>query len=64
MTNCELKQKIKQNGFALWQVAEQIGVCDLTLSRWLRSERDTRNQPKIIKALEELKAEQGAAVNG
>lgn len=64
MTNSELKQEIKKSGFTLWQVAEQIGICEMSLIRWLRSERDTRNQSKVIKAFEELKAEQGAAVNG
>ena len=55
MTNKELKQEIKNNGFALWQIAEEIGVCELTIHRWLRSERNTQNQPKIIKALEAWK---------
>lgn len=64
MTNAELKQEIRDNGFTLWQVAEQIGICEMSLVRWLRSERDTRNQPKIIKAFEELKAEREAANNG
>lgn len=64
MTNRELKQEIKKSGFTLWQIAEQIGVCETSIIRWLRSERDTRNQSKVIKAFEELKAEQGAAVNG
>lgn len=55
MTNKELKQQIKNDGFSIWQVAEEIGVCEMTLLRWLRSERNTQNQPKIIKALEALK---------
>lgn len=55
MTNKELKKLIKESSFALWQVAETIGVSDATLIRWLRSERNTQNQPKIIKALEALK---------
>ncbi len=54
MTNSELKQKIKKSGFTLWQVAEQIGISEMSLIRWLRSERDTRNQDKVIKALDEL----------
>lgn len=56
MTNAELKAEIKANGFPLWRIAEQIGVCDLTIARWLRSERDTTHQPQILKALDELKA--------
>jgi len=62
MTNAELKRELKRNEIAYWQVAEIIGVSDMTIQRWLRSERDTRNQHKIIAALEELKAK-GAAAN-
>lgn len=54
MTNAELKAKIKAAGFSLWQIAEQVGICDITLTRWLRSERDTSHQTQIIKALNEL----------
>lgn len=56
MKNSELKQELKKNGVAYWQIAEVIGVSDMTIQRWLRSERDTTHQPQIIKALEELKA--------
>lgn len=64
MLNSELKKKIKANGFTLWQIAEQIGVSETSVIRWLRSERDRRNQSKIIKALEELKTEKESMVNG
>lgn len=56
MKNLELKKLIKENGFFFWQVAEEIGVCEMTLQRWLRSERDTSHQPIIIEALDRLKA--------
>lgn len=55
MKNYELKQQLKQAGIAYWQIAEVIGVSDMTIQRWLRSESDTRNQPKIIAAFERLK---------
>ena len=61
MTNAEVKRELKRNEIAYWQVAEIIGVSDMTIQRWLRSERDTRNQHKIIAALEELKAKEAAA---
>lgn len=56
MKNCELKKLIKENGFFFWQVAEEVGVCEMTLQRWLRSERDTSHQTIIIEALDRLKA--------
>ncbi len=55
MTNAEIAKSIKDAGLYFWQVAEKIGVSDVTFRRWLRSEHDTKNQGKILKALEELK---------
>ena len=60
MKNSELKQQLKREGIAYWQIAEVIGVSDMTIQRWLRSDRDNKNQPKIIAAFEQLK---GAAAN-
>lgn len=56
MTNAELRQKIKAEGFYLWQVAEAIGISDVTLRKWMRSENDTSHQNAIQSALYSLKA--------
>lgn len=61
MTNADIVNLIKSSGFYLWQVAEKIGVSDVTFRRWLRSEHDTSRQVRILKAIEELKA---GEVNG
>ena len=55
----EVKKEIKKNGFTLWQIAEQIGVSETSVIRWLRSERDCRNQQKVMNALNELKSKKG-----
>ena len=31
MTNAELKQKIKESRIKMWEVAERVGVSDITL---------------------------------
>ena len=54
-----VKKEIKKNGFTLWQIAEQIGVSETSVIRWLRSERDCRNQQKVMNALNELKSKKG-----
>ena len=36
MLNAEVKKEIKKNGFTLWQIAEQIGVSETSVIRWLR----------------------------
>lgn len=56
MLNSELKREIKSAGFTLWQIAEVIGVCETSVIRWLRSDKDARNQQKVIAAFETLKA--------
>ena len=56
MTNADIVKLIKNEGFYLYQVAEKVGVSDVTFRRWLRSEHNTGNQVRILKAIEELKA--------
>ena len=56
MKNAEIVKIIKDAGLCLWQVAEKIGVSDVTFRKWLRSEYNTSNQGRILKAIEELKA--------
>ena len=47
MTNAELKQKIKESRIKMWEVAERVGVSDITLARWLRSEKNIQKQVEI-----------------
>ena len=59
MTNAELKQEIKESSIKMWEVAERVGVSDITLTKWLRSEKNIQKQPLVLKAFNELKAEKG-----
>lgn len=61
MTNKRLKEIIKMNGFTQWQIAECIGVTEMTLYRWLRSEKDTSHQGIILNAVNKCIAEREAA---
>lgn len=56
MLNSELKKELKKYGVPYWRIAEKIGVSDMTIQRWLRSDNDIRHQSVIISAFEELKA--------
>ena len=47
MTNAELKQKIKESRIKMWEVAERVGVSDITLARWLRSEKIFKTTARI-----------------
>lgn len=55
MTNEKIKEVIKKSGFYKWQIANQIGICEMTLIRWLRTELSEANKKKIITAIKELK---------
>lgn len=60
MTNEELKQKIKNNGFYQWQVALEAGITEATLIRWLREPERTERIEQINSAIDRLKE---AAIN-
>ncbi len=50
----DLKQKIKDAGLYLWQVADEIGICEMTLIRWLRKEPTEEQKQRIFSAIERL----------
>ncbi len=56
MKNSELKKELKKYGIPYWRIAERIGVSEMTVLRWLRSDNETSHQSVIISAFEELKA--------
>ena len=51
----DLKQKIKDAGLYLWQVADEIGICEMTLIRWLRKEPTEEQKQRIFVAIKRLK---------
>ncbi|MCI2061903.1 MAG: hypothetical protein LKJ83_03940 [Eubacteriaceae bacterium] len=57
--NIELKVKIAENGFYLWEVAEKIGMADTSFSRLLRKPLSEEKKVQIDAALEALTAERG-----
>lgn len=58
MKNLDIRQDCKESGVYLWQVAEYIGVCEMTLSRKLRRELPDEEKAKIRNIIAQLKAEQ------
>lgn len=57
MKNLDIRQDCKESG-VYWQVAEYIGVCEMTLSRKLRRELPDEEKAKIRNIIAQLKAEQ------
>lgn len=52
--NMELKALIKDCGLKYWQLGEILGVSDVTISRWLRSELDENKKERIKEAIKEF----------
>lgn len=55
MKNEEVKKLIKQSRFFNYEIAEQIGISEVSFSRWFRKELSEEQKQKIINAIEELK---------
>lgn len=54
MANEAIREKVKATGVRYWEVAEQIGVSDVTLCRQLRRELPEARQQLILRAIDEL----------
>ena len=57
MKNIDIRRKSKEVGVPLWQVAEHMRICDMTLSRRMRHELPPEEKAKIFSIIERLKAE-------
>lgn len=56
MKNERIRAEIKKSRFFLWEVAQQMGICEMTLLRWLRFDLPPEKEEKILNAIAALKA--------
>ncbi len=56
MNSKELKQEIRASKVPQWKIADRLGVCEMTLIRWLRHEIGNDLTAKIRSIIKELKA--------
>ncbi len=54
MQNLDVRWRAKSNGLYLWQIAEECGISEVTLSRWLRFDLSDEKKNKINTAIDEL----------
>lgn len=54
MANEAIREKAKATGVKYWEVAERIGVSDVTLCRQMRRELPEARQQLILRAIDEL----------
>ena len=55
MANKEIREEIKNSGFFKWQIADKIGICEMSLIRWLRTELTEERKERIRAAISLLK---------
>lgn len=55
--NVEIRQKLKVAGIPFWVLGRQIGVTDMTISRWLREPLSEEKRKMIESAISELLGE-------
>ena len=56
----EIKQRAKEKGVYLWQVAERLGLNDGNFSRKLRKELSQEEKEKILSIINEIAKEKTA----
>lgn len=54
MKNLEIRARAVERGVKLWQVADELGIADTSLSRKLRSELSPHERDKILAIIERL----------
>lgn len=57
MANMDLRQKMKSEGVTLWQLADVLGVCEMTVSRRFRKELSEKEKNEISGIVDRLAAE-------
>lgn len=55
--NTDIRAEAKAAGIFLWQIADRLGFCDMTMSRKLRKELPAEEKARIQQIIAELKAE-------
>lgn len=57
MENLEIRRKLKETKVMQWQVADKLGVSEMTLVRKLRYELPEAEKQKIFSIIEEIAVE-------
>lgn len=52
--NADVRYAAWSAGLPLWAVAKELGVCEMTLSRWLRTELTAEKRERVLTAIQTL----------
>ena len=56
-SNEAVREKAYQKHVPLWKIADRVGICSMTLTRWLRTELSDEKYQKLMKAIDDIAAE-------
>ena len=56
LSNRDLRKSAKDNGVALWQIADKLNISEPTMTRKLRRELSAAEKAKILYIIDELSA--------
>lgn len=62
--NMDLREKMKATGVTFWQIADTLGVSEMTASRRFRKELSPMDKEKYSKIIDDLAARKGCKING
>lgn len=57
MKNLEIRQKAKEKGVLLWEVADTLKISEATMTRKLRKELPPKEKSQIFEIIEKLAKE-------
>lgn len=57
ITNEELRQRMRATGVTFWQIADVLGVSEMTASRRFRKELSAQDKEKYRKIIDDLAAQ-------
>lgn len=63
MSNIEIRAIISRNRFRHFEIAEKMGITEFSFSRMLRKELTEEQRKRVLKAIEELRAEEAKRWN-
>lgn len=58
VANAEVREKAKAAGVALWRIGAELGVCEMTLIRWLRTPLSAEKERRILEIIEKMSQEE------
>ena len=57
MENLQIRSLLKMKGIPFWKIAEQIGISEPTMTRWMRTPLSNDHYNKIMEAIQKIEGD-------